>query len=191
MENTRSTRSIRGVAACALVIALTTGTTTARAQTVTPSPGTTPAASAAAPVAAPPTADTTTVSSSPNRAIIATGILGFLFAYIPSIIVASKSDVTADHRLFIPVAGPWADLADRPLCGPGVGSVPCKHEAASSVLLIVDGLFQAWGIGAAITGIFAKEHTTTTTTPPPRASVRFAPAHVGATGYGIGAFGSF
>src|SRR6516162_3853198 len=53
----------------------------------------------------------------PNRALISTGLVTFGLAYVPAVIVAGTSSLPADNHLYIPVAGPWLNLADRPACG--------------------------------------------------------------------------
>jgi hypothetical protein len=163
------------LAAGVLVLALTS-TSTAQAQTAPPGAG------------GPPVASDPSAGSAPNRVVIATGLLTWGIAYVPALVVGSESNVYSDARLFVPVLGPWLDVADRPLCGPG--SVSCRIEPWNELAIVVDGVFQAWGIGAAIAGIFVKEHPPTSSTPSSSA-LRFAPTRMGASGAGFAAFGSF
>ena len=41
----------------------------------------------------------------------------FTLAYVPAVLVAQQSTQSADNHLYVPVVGPWVDLADRPTCG--------------------------------------------------------------------------
>jgi hypothetical protein len=136
-----------------------------------------------APASQPRAALVETADSAPNRAVIGTGLLAIGVWYVPSVIVGAKSPVASDGSLFVPIAGPWLDLADRPQCGPG--SVSCRVETGNQVLLVMDGLFQAWGLTTAIVGIFLKEHARVAT------SVSVAPTRIGRRGYGLTAFATF
>jgi hypothetical protein len=61
-----------------------------------------------------------------------------------ALIVATTSPYDADRYLFIPLAGPWIDLANRPPNSP--------DETWARVGLVVDGLAQALGLGLIIVG---------------------------------------
>jgi hypothetical protein len=127
----------------------------------------------------------------PNRALIGTGLVTFALSYIPAVIVAGESRQPADRHLYIPVAGPWMDLANRPDCGPR-GSVTCDTETTNKVLLAVSGVFQGLGVLTTLAGLFSTEHegpqTVEAQTKP---SVHVSPAQMGAGGYGLAAFGTF
>jgi hypothetical protein len=122
-------------------------------------------------------------SSGPNRAVLGTGVLALILSYVPAVVVASGSNVSADKDLYAPVAGPWIDLASRPSCGPG--AIACNTETGNKVLLIADGLFQAWGLIATAISFVVSEHPSTTS------SVTIAPTPVGAAGGGLTAVGRF
>lgn len=125
----------------------------------------------------------------PNRWMIESGLATFGLSYIPSLIVAGTSDVSADHHLFVPLAGPWLDLGDRPGCG--AGHIGCDTETTYKVLLVVDGLFQSIGAITAVTGFLTPEHREVITTSEiDKPTLRVVPSNV-ATGYGLTAFGSF
>ena len=146
------------------------------AETSVSRPATSPAPSAAR--IADPAAD-----SGPNRAVIVTGVLSVLVWYVPSVIVAAGSAIPSDSSLFVPVAGPWLDLADRPACGPG--SISCRVETGNQFLLVADGLFQAWGVAATVIGFASKEHGRAAS------ALRVTPARIGKRGYGLAALGTF
>jgi hypothetical protein len=81
--------------------------------------------------------------SMPNGALIGSGLVMFGASYIPSMIVAASSDHSGDMSLYVPVAGPWMNLAQRDSGCPGGR---CENDAANKVLLVADGVFQ--GLGA-------------------------------------------
>ncbi|HEX4446112.1 MAG TPA: hypothetical protein VH044_05225 [Polyangiaceae bacterium] len=175
----------RAVVLCGALLGVTCSAS-ARADGQTPAP---PAATRATPVEE--------VSyAPPNRAILAGGIAGFLGAYIPSFIVALANGNSFDNQLYIPVAGPWMDLAKRPTCGTGPTQISCVTEDAYEVLLVVDGVFQALGVGAIALGALTPEKRTRTVGAIVRAKgedkphLRLVPT-VGKTGCGLAVFGGF
>ena len=130
----------------------------------------------------------TAVTGGPNAALLSSGLFAFGVPYVASVIVASTSNNDADHNLYVPVVGPWMDFANRGPCG-GLLQRSCDNETANKVLLAADGVLQ--GIGALeIVGAFLMpEVTTTTVATEPRIVV--GPSHVGRTGYGLAAGGTF
>jgi hypothetical protein len=127
--------------------------------------------------------------SGPNRSLIGTGLVTLGLSYIPAVVVASKSTQPADHHLFVPVAGPWLNLANRPPCG--AEGIPCEAETTNKVLLGVDGVFQGIGVLTVLAGIFSPEHEAEVVSTSGKPSVHVAPARMGAGGYGVTAFGAF
>ena len=69
----------------------------------------------------------------PDTPLLVFGSAMLFSSLFPSHIVALASSNPSDQFLWIPIAGPWLDLADR-----GHGQV-----TTTSVLLITDGLVQA------------------------------------------------
>jgi hypothetical protein len=132
----------------------------------------------------------------PNRALISTGLVTFALAYVPAVIVAGTSSQPADNHLYIPVAGPWLNLANRPACGmvpteaAGVPGIPCDMETTNKVLLGVDGVFQGIGALTTLVGLLSPEHEEETVTTG-KPTVHITPARMGKGGYGIAAFGNF
>jgi hypothetical protein len=103
--------------------------------------------------------------------------------------VAGTSDVSADHHLYVPIAGPWLDLGDRPGCGSG--HIGCDTETTYKVLLVVDGLFQGIGALTTVAGFLSPErHELVSTADAGKPTLHVAPASV-ASGYGLAAFGRF
>ncbi len=127
--------------------------------------------------------------SGPNRALIATGLVTFGLSYIPGVIVAGESSQPADHHLYVPVAGPWLDLANRPACGPN--NVGCDTENTNKVLLVVDGVFQGLGVLSVVAGFLSPEHEVVTAAEAQKPTLHFTPAEMGAGGVGAAAFGTF
>jgi hypothetical protein len=129
----------------------------------------------------------------PNRFIIGGGILGFVGAYVPSVIVAAHNGNSYDNNLYIPVVGPWLDLEQRPGCS--IGPTSCGRESGFAALLIVDGVVQALGPMATIVGLLVPERRSVVITAkadkPARPTVHIVPARLGRDAYGVSAFGDF
>jgi hypothetical protein len=123
--------------------------------------------------------------------LLLAGVVTFGLSYVPAVMTASESTFALDKQLYVPVVGPWLDLANRPNCG--VGSLPCNSEIANQALLIVDGFFQGLAVIQVLAGLGAVAHDTATAvakvddTP----TVHVRPAQVGAGGYGLAAIGKF
>ncbi len=127
-------------------------------------------------------------SYGPNRTYLYSGISTMVLSYVPALVVATESHRDGDKNLYIPVVGPWMDLAQRSDCPPDVS---CSNETVNKVLLVTDGIFQ--GLGALdIVGAFlfpeSVEHRHEANLKP---SFRVAPSHVSPTGYGLMAMGTF
>jgi hypothetical protein len=133
-----------------------------------------------------------TTQTQPNRAMLSSGAFALGVPYVSSVIVAAESDHPGDHNLYVPVAGPWMDLADRhcPTAG------PCNHEGLYKGLLIGDGILQ--GIGALeIVSAFLFPETVTTREATRRApsgattaTVKFTPTFTSGS-LGVAALGAF
>ncbi len=127
----------------------------------------------------------------PNGVLIGRGLFAFLGSYVPSVIVAVVNDNSYDKHLYIPVVGPWLDLANRPGCG-GMGETGCPTENGYRALLIVVGSFQGLGALATLVGLAVPERRITAA--PAKAAapaVHVLPARVSRDGYGLSAFGTF
>lgn len=129
----------------------------------------------------------------PNRALLATGAGIFVATYAASAIVAASNDRDYDDKLFIPVVGPWLDLADRP-CGLGdCGTAEDWNQA----LLIGSGVLQGGGIALALISLAVPEHRETTVASARERSLAAAKPKVKVTpinlrgGGGVGAVGTF
>jgi hypothetical protein len=128
-----------------------------------------------------------------NVPMLATGLGLFGLSYAPALVVGATSSVAADRSLYMPVAGPWLNLANRPACG-GRNGASCANETTNKVLLGADGVAQ--GVGAAMTlvGLLVPVHhetvTKRTTGQSEGPTIRISPGMMG-TGYGVSAVGTW
>jgi hypothetical protein len=122
--------------------------------------------------------------------MVGSGLAIFGLSYTPVTVVGASSGLNADRSLFVPLAGPWIDLTQRPGCAPGTS---CNGENTDKVLLVVDGIFQGIGALTIVGGFLTTAHKTKTVTrtadSPP--TLRLSPAQVGSRGYGMVALGTF
>src|SRR5262245_35580137 len=89
----------------------------------------------------------------PNSTLLIGGSALLVGAYVPSMVVAASSDHDGDKWLYVPVVGPWADLAGRGGCGDN----SCGTEAAFKILLIGSGVAQVAGAGGIIASFLIPE----------------------------------
>ncbi|MGA2447429.1 MAG: hypothetical protein ABTD50_01995 [Polyangiaceae bacterium] len=93
-----------------------------------------------------------TVETTGSPVAIVGGAVVLGLAYLPSAYVAAGSSLPADQALYVPVLGPWIDLANRPSCSqpvyPAGVTVPadaCAPESAYRAALVTAGALQAAG----------------------------------------------
>jgi hypothetical protein len=120
----------------------------------------------------------------PDVGMIGAGVMVLGSSYIASIIVASRSGHEGDRQLYVPVAGPWLDLAKRPSCPSD--RADCSGETTNKVLLVSDGVLQALGVLQIFGGFAFPEKKIVTHS----ATVRVRPA-VSPTQVGLAASGTF
>ena len=140
-----------------------------------------------APVVAEPAPVTET--SSMRTSLIASGLVSFGISYGAAVIVAGTSDRKADHRLYVPVVGPWLDLADRGNCD--IDKSSCDSETTNKVLLVIDGIFQGAGVISTVAGILTPVESTRTTVYSTNKKVHVTPVSFGRGAPGLAAFGRF
>jgi hypothetical protein len=148
--------------------------------------------SAAAPTAAAPRTTERMVSyTGPNVPLLTTGLTMFGLSYAPALVIGAMSSQSSDRNLYIPVAGPWIDMANRPACNVR-GGPSCAAEATNKVLLGVDGVFQGLGAAMTVAGLLIPtRHTVMTkTTAKEGPTIRISPDKLG-TGYGVSAVGTW
>lgn len=133
--------------------------------------------------------DVVTEKGGPSRAMLFSGLGTFGISYAAAAVVASESSLDADHRMFVPIAGPWMALSGRGGCG-GVTPRTCDAATTDKVLIVTDGVFQALGALLVVESFLNPETVTTTraSADPPR--IQLAPS-IGANSYGLAAFGNF
>ncbi len=136
-----------------------------------------------------------TATTGPNRPLLHSGIWILGLSYVPAVVVAATSSRYGDKNLYIPVVGPWLDLATRGSCPTNVA---CNNETVNKVLLVVDGIFQGFGALDIVSAFVFPETRTVTVRSSERgadhrssASIRFLPARVGGNAYGLAAVGAF
>jgi hypothetical protein len=132
---------------------------------------------------------TTTQATGPSMLMVGSGVVIFGVGYLPAVIVGATSGLEADHTLFVPIAGPWIDLTQRPGCSP---ASQCNVENTNKVLLATDGVVQALGALTVIGGFLTPSHQTTSVrTKRAGLDLRVLPAKLGGSGYGLEALGAF
>jgi hypothetical protein len=136
------------------------------------------------------TQETTSQATGPSLAMVGSGVAIFGLSYVPAVVVGAASGLNADRALFVPLAGPWIDLTQRPGCPAGAS---CNAETTDKVLLVADGIFQAIGALTIVGGFLTPAHGTKTVTKTSdlRPTVRFSPAQLSNGGYGMMALGTF
>jgi hypothetical protein len=126
----------------------------------------------------------------PNGSVIAAGLVIFGIPYAASLASYGASKHPGDDSLWVPVAGPWLDLADR-------GGLPTarpqrEEELSNRALLVTDGLFQALGAVAVVGAfIFPELRTKQLGDETAKPHLRMTPMKLGKLSYGVGAVGTF
>jgi hypothetical protein len=125
-----------------------------------------------------------------NPPVFLTGALVFAGTYGASVIVAGDSNEHGGHHhLYVPIAGPWLDLADRPSCDPTENR--CDHETTTKVLLVADGVFQAAGILTMLDGVLDPGRRHVSHSYADNKKVHVLPTTFAGTGGGVNVFGHF
>lgn len=114
----------------------------------------------------------------PNRGLMTTSAFVFTAAYLPAIIAAAVNDDDTSDNLFIPIAGPWMEIARDPV-SPG-----------NKALLALSGVFQDLGALGLVTSMLVPERTTKRWRLLSSRRVSAAPM-ASRYGYGLSAHGRF
>src|SRR5262249_47346884 len=118
---------------------------------------------------------------------IASGLISFGISYGAAVVVAGTSDHQGDHHLYVPVIGPWLDLADRGNCD--IDNTKCDSETTNKGLLGLDRLFQGAGVISTVAGVLTPvDHGDTYVSD---RKVHVTPVSFGKGAPGFAAFGRF
>jgi hypothetical protein len=127
--------------------------------------------------------------------LLGTGLFLLAVSYLPAVSVAASSSVAADQHLYAPLAGPWIDLAQRPVCSPPAN---CEAEQTNRALLETSGILQGVGAFLTLVGLLTTDDEDVQRPPPKHVvndakanPVHVTPAQFGSAGYGVAAFGKF
>jgi hypothetical protein len=130
----------------------------------------------------------------PNRPLLIGGLIAFGAGYVPSVIIAAEANTTFDNYLYIPIVGPWLDLANRPQCG-GTFQPRCSTETGRKIVLAANGVLQAAGAAAIVLGLALpgkhSELVTAKLGPAGVLHMDIVPSQLSADGYGVTAVGDF
>lgn len=121
--------------------------------------------------------------------LIGAGVFILASSYLTATVVAESSDLKADQQLYVPVAGPWLDLARRPICN----AYSCGTEFANRALIATDGLLQGLGAFMTLVGLLTLDDDpdAARTAKERDRQIHIAPSQFGSAGYGLAAFGRF
>lgn len=133
--------------------------------------------------------ETVTERGGPSHSMLFSGLGTFGISYGAAFVVAATSDLDADHRMYVPFAGPWMALSGRGPCGIGTPRT-CDAATTNKVLIITDGVFQALGGLLIVESFLNPETRTVTRARAEQPTIQVAPL-VGSNGYGLAAFGNF
>ncbi|MBX3187033.1 MAG: hypothetical protein KF819_08465 [Labilithrix sp.] len=119
----------------------------------------------------------------PNTPLLVTGVSMFLGSYATTAAVAGIGGRAADENLFIPVVGPWLNVADR-------RCERCAGEDLNKVLVVGSGIIQGLGVLMAGASFLVPEKFEAATIQAGPMKLQIAPT-AAQGGAGIGAFGTF
>jgi len=125
----------------------------------------------------------------PNPVLLSTGLLTIVGSYTPAIVVAATSDHRGDQYLYIPVAGPWIDMASRG-CAPGQ-TRRCGATTLETAGLATIGVAHLLGVGQVLASIFIPQPRVMTLHEVKPAKLQVTPTMIGSGGYGLSASGAF
>jgi len=130
-----------------------------------------------------------TYEKRPHSTLLSAGVGLFVIGYGSSVVAGAVSGREEDKNLFIPVVGPWLDLADR-----DCSSRPCGgNEDLAKAMIVTSGIVQGAGLLMGVSSLFVPE-TTSMTEEKRRAALKpkvsFTPVSLGA-GAGAGLVGRF
>ena len=127
-----------------------------------------------------------------RKGLVITGAILLGVPYALSASVASSSTADSDRWLWLPVIGPFADLAARgDRCVQSYDLVRCTDDSAERFFLTLDGIVQAAGTAMLVLGLalpqrlLVRDDAPFAASSPPRFSWSVAPRSFGRAGAGI------
>jgi hypothetical protein len=177
------------------------GASTATSQTVTNAPSATPtstttttsaddataSSSAATTTLSPPPSGESVVvynKQRPNKALLITGSALLVSTYVTTAALAAANGPDADKNLYIPVVGPWLNLADRTTASGRAG------DTRDTVLIAGSGVLQGAGAALLITSFFVPEKVPAARISAGNVHMQLTPT-AGPGAGGVGAIGTF
>lgn len=142
--------------------------------------------SAARMSAAPSSADAVTLydKRTPNKAYLITGGIVLAGTYATTAAFAGANGPIGDKDLFIPVVGPWINLASRKCQG------DCPNATRDAVLIAGSGVLQGAGAALVLASFFIPEKVPTARITAGPVKMHVTPT-AGMGAGGVGAFGTF
>lgn len=131
---------------------------------------------------APPRDMTLYSKRTPNKAVLITGGSLFVSTYVTTAALAAANGPTADKDLFIPVVGPWINLADR--------DTNREDNSRDTALIVGSGVLQGVGAAMLISSFFIPEKVPTARISAGNVKMNVTPT-AGPGAGGIGAVGTF
>ena len=83
-----------------------------------------------------------TIEKRPHSTLLSTGVGLFVIGYGSSVVAGAISNRDEDKNLFIPVVGPWMDLANRDCGSRGCGG----NEDLAKAMIVTSGIVQGAGV---------------------------------------------
>jgi hypothetical protein len=120
----------------------------------------------------------------PNKALLITGGSVLVSTYVTTAAFAAANGPVGDKDLYIPIVGPWINLADRSCTG------DCPHETRDKVLIVGSGVLQSVGAALAVTSFFVPEKVPAARISAGPVKMQITPS-AGPYGGGVGAIGTF
>lgn len=116
----------------------------------------------------------------PNVPLLVTGASLFVSTYVTTAAIVGANGSVGDHDLYIPIVGPWINIADRNCPG------DCPNETRDQALIIGSGVLQGVGAGLLLSSFLIPEKV-------PAARISAGPVKmvVAPAGPGVSALGTF
>lgn len=161
-------------------------TTPTSTTTTTSADDSTAAAPTPTPLAAPSSGESTVVYNKrrPNKALLITGSALLVGTYVTTAALAGANGPDKDKNLYIPVVGPWLNLADRTTASGRAG------DTRDTVLIAGSGVLQGAGAALLITSFFVPEKVPAARISAGNVKMQITPTAAPGAG-GLGAIGTF